>query len=113
MRLLLDAHGQVEAHSKFVRFKTTHHTHYDAFTPADTDVFDTVLWNTQREITECTRANIALQPQGQWVTPTLRCGLLPSVGRAVALQEGRVSEAVMRLGKRAWTAPTETQLLSL
>ena len=96
-----------------MRFRTTHRLHYDAFTLADTDVFDTVLWNTQREITECTRVNIALQPQGQWVTPTLRCGLLPSVGRAVALQEGRVSEAVGGWVGAQWAAPTETQLLSL
>ena len=120
-RLLLDAHGHVqalayalpatpthvrlqladrpleEAQSEFVRFKTTHRPHYDAFIPKDTDVFDTVLWNTQREITECTRGNVALRLHGQWVTPPLRCGLLPGVGRALALQEGRVIESIVRL----------------
>ena len=34
---------------------------------------------------------------GRWVTPPLACGLLPGVGRAVALREGRVIEAVVRL----------------
>ena len=86
-----------EAHSEWVRFKTTHRPHYDAFTPADPAVFDTVLWNAQREITECTRGNIALHVRGQWVTPPLRCGLLAGVGRALALDSGRVVEAVVRL----------------
>ena len=34
---------------------------------------------------------------GQWVTPPLGCGLLPGVGRALALREGRLVEAVVRL----------------
>ena len=34
---------------------------------------------------------------GRWVTPPLACGLLPGVGRAVALREGRVVEAVLRV----------------
>ncbi len=121
VRLLLDAHGRVqtqayalpatpdcvhlqlasqpllEAHGEFVRFKTTHRPHYDAFTPTRAEVFDTVLWNAEREITECTRGNLALQLHGQWVTPPLRCGLLAGVGRALALQEGRVVESVVRL----------------
>ena len=121
VRLLLDAHGRAtaqayalhatparvrlqladrpleEAHSEFVRFKTTHRPHYDAFTPKAAEVFDTVLWNTQREITECTRGNIALLLRGQWVTPPLRCGLLPGVGRALAVQQGRVIESVVGL----------------
>ena len=121
VRLLLDAHGQAraqafalapspqrvriqlaerpldEAQSEFVRFKTTLRAHYDAFTPTDADAFDTLLWNPQQEITECTRGNIALLWRDQWVTPPLRCGLLAGVGRAHALLEGRVQEAVVRV----------------
>lgn len=121
VRLLLDARGQAsvqayalqaspervrlqladrpleQAHSEFVRFKTTHRGHYDAFTPTQAEVFDTVLWNAQHEITECTRGNIAMLYQGRWVTPPLRCGLLAGVGRAQVLAEGRVTEAVVRL----------------
>ena len=97
VRLRLADRPLQEAHGEFVRFKTTHRPHYDAFAPLEADVFDTVLWNAQREITECTRGNIALQLRGQWVTPPLRCGLLPGVGRALALQTGRVIEAVVSL----------------
>jgi para-aminobenzoate synthetase/4-amino-4-deoxychorismate lyase len=86
-----------EAQSEFVRFKTTHRAHYDVFAPLDADVFDTLLWNPQQEITECIRGNIALQWRGQWVTPPVRCGLLAGVGRAQALADGRLREAVVRV----------------
>ena len=86
-----------EAHGEFVRFKTTRRAHYDAFTPTQPGVFDTLLWNAEGEITECTRGNVALLVGGRWVTPPLRCGLLDGIGRANALREGRVTEAVVRL----------------
>ncbi|PWW47810.1 para-aminobenzoate synthetase/4-amino-4-deoxychorismate lyase [Melaminivora alkalimesophila] len=121
-RLLLDAHGVpraeafalqptptpvrlaladrpfAEAHGEFVRHKTTRRAHYAAFAPRPgSGVFDTVLYNEQGEITETTFGNLAMQIEGQWVTPPLSCGLLPGVGRAMALREGRVREAVVRL----------------
>ena len=121
VRLLLDAQGQAraqafamdasparvrlqladrpmrDAHGEFVRFKTTRRAHYDAFMPLEAGVFDTVLWNEDQEITECTRGSIAMLISGRWVTPPLSCGLLPGVGRALALWDGRLSEAVVRL----------------
>jgi len=96
VRLQLADRPLLEAHSEFVRFKTTRRGHYDVFTtPAG--VFDTLLWNSAGEITECTRGNIALQLDGRWVTPPLACGLLGGVGRAVALTDGRLVEAVVRV----------------
>ena len=86
-----------QAHSEFVRHKTTRRAHYAAFAPQEPGVFDTVLWNEEGEITESTFGNIAMLLDGRWVTPPLACGLLPGVGRAVALREGRVQEAVVRL----------------
>jgi para-aminobenzoate synthetase/4-amino-4-deoxychorismate lyase len=98
VRLQLAERPLMEAHGEFVRFKTTRRAHYDAFTPTAPGVFDTVLWNAEGEITECTRGNVAMLLDGRWVTPPLACGLLPGVGRALALREGRVSEAVVRVG---------------
>lgn len=87
-----------EAHGEFVRCKTTRRAHYDAFTPMQPDVFDTLLWNADGELTECTRGNVAFLLDGRWVTPPLRCGLLAGVGRARALQDGRIrEEAVVRV----------------
>jgi para-aminobenzoate synthetase / 4-amino-4-deoxychorismate lyase len=95
--LQLAARPMDEAHGEFVRFKTTRRAHYDAFTPTQPGVFDTVLWNAEGEITECTRGNVAMRVNGRWLTPPLRCGLLPGVGRALALSQGRLSEAVVRV----------------
>ena len=97
VRLQLADRPLAESHGEFVRFKTTRRAHYDAFTPTAPGVFDTVLFNAQGEITECTRGNVAMWLDGQWVTPPLACGLLPGVGRALALREGRLLEAVVRL----------------
>ncbi len=85
-----------EAHGEFVRFKTTRRAHYDAFTPTDPAVFDTILFNPRGEVTECTRGNIAFLLNGQWVTPPLSCGMLPGVGREVLLAQGRLKERVVR-----------------
>ena len=86
-----------EAQSEFVRFKTTRRAHYDAFAPRDPIDFDTLLFNTDGQLTECTRGNIALLIDGQWLTPSVDCGLLAGVGRALALGEGWLQEAVIRV----------------
>ena len=100
VRLQLATRPFPEAHSEFVRFKTTRRAHYAAFAPNPSDapgIFDTVLWNEAGEITESTFGNIAVLLDGRWVTPPLSCGLLGGVGRAVLLQQGRMQEAVVRL----------------
>nr|WP_315427931.1 aminodeoxychorismate synthase component I [uncultured Albidiferax sp.] len=96
VRLQLADRPLQEAHSEFVRFKTTRRGHYDAFTTPP-GIFETLLWNPAGEITECTRGNIALLLDGRWVTPPLACGLLGGVGRAKALANGRLVEAVVRV----------------
>ena len=97
IQLQLANRPMAEAHSEFTRFKTTHRAHYDALTPTEPGVFDTVLWNEQGEITECTRGNVAMLVDGRWVTPPLACGLLGGVGRALALQSGQLVERVVRV----------------
>ena len=80
---------------EFVRFKTTHRAHYDAFAPAADEVFDTLLWNERGELTEFTRGNVALRIDGRWLTPASKSGLLPGVARARLLREGRIEEATL------------------
>ena len=99
VKLQLANRPLVEAHSEFTRYKTTRRAHYDAFTPTEPGVFDTVLWNEQGEITECTRGNVAMLMEGRWVTPPLACGLLGGVARGLALQSGQLVEAVVRVGE--------------
>ncbi|GAA4341790.1 aminodeoxychorismate synthase component I [Variovorax defluvii] len=121
VRLLLDAHGGVQAEafphaaapprvrlqladrafdasdSEFVRFKTTRRAHYDAFAPTREGIFDTLLWNARGEFTECTRGNIAFRIGGRWLTPPPACGLLAGIGRERFLREGRLAESVVRV----------------
>jgi para-aminobenzoate synthetase/4-amino-4-deoxychorismate lyase len=85
------------AHSEFVRYKTTHRAHYEAFEPTESGVFDTLLWNARQELTECTRGNVALLIDGQWLTPALESGLLNGVGRQHWLEQGRLQEAVLHI----------------
>ena len=87
----------LQADSEFVRHKTTRRAHYEQFAPTDNAVFDAVLWNTRGEVTECTRGNIALLLDGRWITPAAHCGLLPGVGRAHWLAQGRMVESVVHL----------------
>lgn len=97
VRLRLAPQAFAMAHSAFVRHKTTRRAHYDEAAAAQApDVFDTVLWNEAGELTECTRGNLALRIGGQWLTPALACGLLPGIGREMALAEGRLQEALLR-----------------
>ena len=99
VRLQLAPRPLAEAHGEWVRFKTTRRAHYAALAPAPgSGIFDTVLFNAEGEITESTFGNLAMQmDDGRWLTPPLACGLLPGVGRAVALREGRMQEGVVRV----------------
>ncbi|QHI99059.1 aminodeoxychorismate synthase component I [Xylophilus rhododendri] len=118
VRLLLDAAGQPKAeafafaptatpvrirlatrpmetvHPDFLRHKTSRRAHYSRFEPTEPGIFDTLLHNTDGEVTEFTRGNLAaLTPDGDWITPPLSAGLLPGVGRGRWLAEGRIREA--------------------
>lgn len=97
VRLQLATRPFDEAHGEFTRFKTTRRAHYEAFAPTQPGVFDTLLWNRDGEITECTRGNIALLLGGRWVTPPLHCGLLNGIGRANRVRDGQLAEAVVRV----------------
>ena len=95
VRVQLAIRPLVGSDGEFVRFKTTHRAHYDAFAPTDVGVFDTLLWNERGELTEFTRANVALRIDGRWLTPALRSGLLPGIARARLLREGAIAEATL------------------
>ena len=105
--------------SEFVRFKTTHRAHYDAFTPSAAEAFDTLLWNERGELTEFTRGNVALRIDGRWLTPALNCGLLAGIARARLLADGTLTAGTLRRddlaradglaffnGLRGWLAAT-------
>ena len=61
------------------------------------DVDEVVMINERGELTETTRANLALRLDGRWWTPPLSSGCLPGVERARLLDLGRFSERVLHL----------------
>ena len=77
--------------AEFLAHKTTRRELYAFTKPAD--AFDLILWNEAGELTECSFGNLALQLDGQWLTPPLSAGLLPGVLRAELLALGRIREA--------------------
>jgi para-aminobenzoate synthetase/4-amino-4-deoxychorismate lyase len=58
-----------------------------------------VLVNDRGEVTESTIANVAVHVAGRWITPPIDAGLLPGIGRAVALEEGRLAEGRVSIGQ--------------
>jgi para-aminobenzoate synthetase/4-amino-4-deoxychorismate lyase len=58
---------------------------------------DVLLVNDMGEVTEATIANVAVSIDGRWLTPPLDAGLLPGVGREVALEEGWLTEGSIRV----------------
>ncbi|MGQ3050662.1 MAG: chorismate-binding protein [Roseateles sp.] len=78
--------------AEFLVHKTTRRELYAGFAKA-AEAFDVILWNESGELTECSFGNLALQLDGQWLTPPLASGLLPGVLRAELLAQGRVKEA--------------------
>ncbi|MFG6486158.1 chorismate-binding protein [Roseateles sp. BYS78W] len=77
--------------AEFLAHKTTRRELYAVDKPAD--AFDVILWNEAGELTECSFGNLAVQLDGQWLTPPLTAGLLPGVLRAELLAQGRIKEA--------------------
>lgn len=77
--------------AEYLAHKTTRRELYAVDKPAD--AFDVILWNEAGELTECSFGNLAVQLDGEWLTPSLASGLLPGVLRAELLAQGRVREA--------------------
>jgi para-aminobenzoate synthetase/4-amino-4-deoxychorismate lyase len=79
----------------FLFHKTSRRDRYEAARRRHPDADDVLLVNDRGEITESTIANLAARIDGRWVTPPIETGLLPGIGRAVALEEGRVVEGTV------------------
>jgi len=56
------------------------------------DADDVLLVNRRGQVTESTIANVAVMIESRWWTPPLDCGLLPGIGRLVALSTAALVE---------------------
>ncbi|MFL5618891.1 MAG: aminodeoxychorismate synthase component I [Gemmatimonadaceae bacterium] len=70
---------------------------YEAALAAAPGLFDVVLWNTDREVTELTRGNLVVELDGRRLTPPVDSGLLGGTYRAELLELGEIEERVVSL----------------
>lgn len=89
-RLALDTVATPD--SAWRRHKTTRRTAFELARQRHPHVDDVIMVNAAGRITETTIANIAVRLDGRWCTPPVTDGLLPGVGRAAMLAEGRLTQ---------------------
>jgi para-aminobenzoate synthetase/4-amino-4-deoxychorismate lyase len=92
LRLAIDRAHPVDPTDAMFFHKTTLRAPYEAAAARHPDADDVVLVNTRGEVTETTRANIAAEIGGRWVTPPLDAGLLPGCERAALVADGTLVE---------------------
>jgi para-aminobenzoate synthetase / 4-amino-4-deoxychorismate lyase len=97
VRLAIDRTHPVDRTDPMLFHKHTRREIYDASRARHPEANDVLLVNDRDEVTEATIANVASSLDGRWVTPPLDAGLLPGIGREVALEEGWLVEAPIRV----------------
>jgi para-aminobenzoate synthetase / 4-amino-4-deoxychorismate lyase len=85
----------VDSASRWLRHKTTLREAYDRRRRRFPHADDVVMVNERAELTEVTRANIAVRLDGRWWTPPLRSGCLPGVERGRLIDRGTLAERVL------------------
>lgn len=99
------------ADPSFVRFKTTHRPHYDAFAKEAEGAFDVLLYDQDGTITETCRCNVVVQFGDCFYTPTLndkhQGNLLAGVYRSTLLSNNTIREQAitidaLRSAKAVW-----------
>jgi para-aminobenzoate synthetase/4-amino-4-deoxychorismate lyase len=91
------ASGSIDGRDRFVCHKTTRRDMYDHHKAMHPDVFDVLLWNDRRELTEFTRGNVVVELAGVLWTPSRSGGLLAGVFRGELLAAGTIQERVLTL----------------
>jgi para-aminobenzoate synthetase/4-amino-4-deoxychorismate lyase len=91
------ATGPVDSRDQFLCHKTTRREVYERHGAEHPGMFDVLLWNERRELTECTRANVVVELDGVRWTPVRTSGLLAGVFRGELLEAGVIQERVLRL----------------
>lgn len=81
----------------FLFHKTSRRQRYEDARRRHQGVDDVLLVNDRGEVTESTIANVAMRVGDRWVTPPIEAGLLPGIGRAVALEKGILTEAAVTI----------------
>ncbi|MFC4409458.1 aminodeoxychorismate synthase component I [Chungangia koreensis] len=91
------AEKPVNRQNPFLYNKTTNRKIYSELKLQKQDVFDTLLWNKNHELTEFCNGNIVLEIDGDLFTPPVRSGLLPGTFRNSLLNDEVIKEKVLSI----------------
>ncbi|MDG4552451.1 MAG: aminodeoxychorismate synthase component I [Candidatus Contendobacter sp.] len=91
------ARTPVDSGAIWLYHKTTRRELYDAARASRPDCDEAILWNERGELTEASAANLALDMDGEWVTPPITSGLLAGTFRGWLLAAGQIRERVLTL----------------
>jgi para-aminobenzoate synthetase/4-amino-4-deoxychorismate lyase len=86
------AKNPIQSENIFLYHKTTQREVYENAEGENLHSDDVILWNEEGNLTESTIANIILNIEGNWVTPSTNCGLLRGVYRESMLENGLIEE---------------------
>jgi len=89
------AYNPIDHNNVFLYHKTTNRAIYEKNKIQNENVFETLLWNLNGEITEFTTGNIVVELNNHLYTPPLRSGLLAGTFREYLLKSGKISERVI------------------
>jgi para-aminobenzoate synthetase/4-amino-4-deoxychorismate lyase len=85
----------VDPREMWLYHKTSRREAYDRRRDRRPDADDVIMINDRGELTEVTRATLALALDGQWWTPPVASGCLPGVERGRLLDSGVLRERVL------------------
>ncbi len=87
----------VDPDNKFLYHKTTQRSIYQKALDSRPGFKDVLLYNTREEVTESTIANLVVKKNGELLTPSVQCGLLPGVYRAWLLEKQEIREEILTI----------------
>jgi para-aminobenzoate synthetase/4-amino-4-deoxychorismate lyase len=92
------ARRPLSRHNRFLYHKTTYRSFYNKIrNEMKDDLFDVLLWNEDRELTEFTIGNLVIKIDDEYLTPPIECGLLPGTFREELIEAGKVKERILTL----------------
>jgi para-aminobenzoate synthetase / 4-amino-4-deoxychorismate lyase len=97
VRVAVDAADPVDPADPMLFHKSSLRRRYEEARARHPQADDVLLTNVRGEVTESTIANVAARVAGTWLTPPLDAGLLPGVGREVAIEEGALREGTVTI----------------
>ncbi|MFD2046429.1 aminodeoxychorismate synthase component I [Ornithinibacillus salinisoli] len=82
----------VQKNDVFLYHKTTNRSVYERMKEQSPHVFDVLLWNEEKEVTEFTIGNVVVEMEGKLYTPPVASGLLAGTFRSSLLKDGIIEE---------------------